>query len=243
MKHTLFTLCLIALLMGCKTTSINKASHETTIQRIPICSIGLDKDVVLQTAHNNVAWPVYNAPIKLVVEVVPFSQQTYKSFLNASAVQFNDIRINYVDSLESKPEFVTLKLIDKIAVLKALNTKENKSVKDYLSLNPSANIVTSVSLAFNEEQLKALKMAESVFLIEHTPKTYALELYSLKNEKQIISFNQGVAFAFKKQNCCWQEDKAHHINIVDFVQTNKNCPNKTYRKAKKAKTKVNIYKL
>ncbi|GAA3553916.1 hypothetical protein GCM10022395_01820 [Snuella lapsa] len=206
-------------------------------------SVASSKDFMLQQAYNTAAIPEYEKNIKVAVSIIPFSKTTHKSFLNARSRQSSNVTIHYVDSLDSKPTYVHLKLSDQISIIEALNDQINKGVKDYLSLNPDAEVITGVSMAFNEPEIKRLTTAESVFLVETEPKVYALQLINENAAPQYIKFNQGVVFAYNSSNCCWQENKKHRINIIDLVGQYDNCPNRTYRSAHRAKKRINYYKL
>lgn len=235
--------CLFMLVTSCKTLIFDHAPQTRTTQQVTLGSIGADKDFIFQNEFNSVAIPNYIDPIKINVALMSFNKQTYKTFTNAKALQSTKVTIQYVDSIESKPTYLHLQIADKVAVIKALNNPGNKGIKDYLSLHAYANVLTSISLACTTKDLEAIMDSEAVFLIENGLKTYALELYKGNKKTETIPFNQGVVFGYKTSNCCWQENKRHQIEIVDLVNVYTNCPNRTYRSAKKAEKNINYYKL
>lgn len=244
MIKPILQLCVCMLLViSCKSLSISQETQTTTEQKVSLGTIGLDKDFILQSGFNGAAVPTYSKPIKVSALVKPFTKHTYKSFLKAKVSQTSNVDITYVDSIDVKPQFIQLKIADKVTLISALNEKTNKDVKDYLSHNTSANIVTHISAAFNSKNLEAIQQADAVFLVETETKTYALQLHKTNVKTQVIQFNEGVVFAYKTSNCCWQENKKRQLNIVDFVSEYNNCPNKTYRSANRAKKKINYYKL
>ena len=228
---------------SCKTFNIDQSIQTKTIQQVSLGSIGSEKDFFLEKGFNGSAVPNYKSPIKLSVIKKPFTKQTYKAFLKAKALQSVDINIRYVDSIPNKPAYIQLQIIDKVAVINALNSLENKDIKDYLSLQTYANVLTSISLVLNQKDTENITNADAVFLIENGLKTYALQLYKDKIKTGVIPFNQGVVFAYQTSNCCWQESKRHKIDIVDLVNAYNNCPKRTYRSAKRAEKTINYYKL
>lgn len=242
-KKAFFFCFLLLFLTTCKTLSISQALQTKTIEPLVLGSIGSGEEFILQNEFNNTSYPAYEEPIKVSVLKMPFNKSSYKSFLKAKNAQSNNVSIQYVDSLKEKPYYIKLQIADKVALVTALNNKTNNDVKEHLSINPSAKLVTGLSIALNKDHLKKLEQAKSIFLVEQSLKTYALQWLTVDNKKEFIYFSEGTVFEYKTANCCWQENKKHQLNIVDLVNRYTNCPNKTYRSVNRAKKKVNYYKL
>lgn len=238
-KTLLYIGSVMLLLTSCKTLSINEVSQTNTTQQVTLGSIGLEKDFILQNEFNNTSIPAYNEPIKVSLIVTPFNKQAFKMFAKANALQSAKVAITYIDSIKTKPTYIKLQIADKVAVINALNSEENSSVKAYLNHNAHANVLMSISMALNQSDLDAITKADAVFLAEKGYKTYVLQLYTNAVKTQTIKFNQGVVFGFKGSNCCWQANKRHQLDIVDLVTKFNNCPHNTYRSAKRAKKKMN----
>lgn len=238
-KNFLYTGCVILLLTSCKTISINQLSQTNTTQQVILGSIGLEKDFILQNEFNNTSIPAYKNPIKVSLIVTPFNKQAFKIFTKANALQSAHVTVNYIDSIKTKPNYIKLQIADKVAVINELNNDENTAVKKYLSHNSDANIITSISMALNQNDMEAVTQADAVFLIEKGYKTYVLQLYKDAVRTQTIAFNQGVVFEFKGSNCCWHATKYHKLEIIDIVSDFNSCPNKTSRSAKRAENKLN----
>lgn len=242
LKKSILVLCIICFLTSCKSLDIHQASHTPTTQQVTLGTVGLDKDFLLQKEFNNTAIPTYKTPIKVFATAAPFNKQHYKNFVKAKALQSASVSVNYIDSISNKPKFLKLQIADKVAVIDALNSQENSTIKAYLSHNTHANILTHISIALNKKDFDAITKANAVFLIEKGIKNYALQLYSHGERTQLISFNQGILFAYKTEHCCWQENEKHQLSIVDLVSTFNNCPNKTYRSPIRVKKKMNQIK-
>ena len=230
------------LLTNCKTLSINEVSQTNTTQQVTLGSIGLEKGFILQNEFNNASIPAYNEPIKVSLITMPFNKQTFKVFTKANALQSTKVDINYIDSIKNKPTYIKLQIADKVAVINALNSEENDDVKVYLNHNPHTNVLMSISMALNQSDLEAITKADAVFLTEKGYKTYVLQLYTNAVKTKTIKFNQGVVFAFKGSNCCWQANKRHQLDIVDLVTEFNSCPYNTYRSAKRAEKKIDPFK-
>ncbi len=240
LKNILFIGFIVWQLQSCKTIDIRQDSQTHTTQQVTLGGIGSDKkETLLHKAFNNTAIPDYTEPLKVTVKLVPFNKQTHKAFIKAAGLQSATVKIKYIDSVAHKPRYVKLQIADKVAVIDALNSTENKSVKNYLSNSNHTAILTGLSIALSPKDLDVITHADAVFLVEKGLKTYALQLYKNNTKTQVISFNQGVVFAYKESYCCWQENKKHQLDIVDLVSAANRCPKKTYRSAKRANKKLN----
>ncbi len=242
MLKSLFIFFCVLFLFGCKTVSVNQETQKTTNNQIVLASIGLQNDNVIQSSFSNTAIPEYKQPIKVFVSAISFDKKTFKAFTEAEQLHQSNLNITYIDSLPNKPKFVSLKIADRVDLIQMLNSKENAEVKNYLTNKEDATIITSVSLALPQQELNEIKQADKVFLVQDGLKNYALQLYNDDVPTKKIQFNEGVVFAYRTSSCCWQENEKHQINIVDLVDGQSSCPNKTYKSAKRAKKKVNYFK-
>ena len=162
-KSFLLLFSLVSIFYSCKTISIHQPSQIKTTQQVQLGNIGSDKDFLLQKGFNNVAIPNYKAPIKLVITNTSFNKQTYKAFIKANILQSSDLSIHYEDSILKKPTYIQLQIADRVTVVKVFNEKENKRIKDYLSHNTYANVLTGVSIVFNQKEIEAITKSDAVF--------------------------------------------------------------------------------
>lgn len=203
--------------------------------------IGIARLSLIESNYNAVAVPSYQNPVRLQANLIPFGKSAYKNFSKAKKVQASNVKVNYVDSLPQKPNYVTLQIADKVEVLKALNSKKNAAIKSFMTNKPDSELIIELSVVFNNINLKKLMAAESIFLVETSYKTYALELYSRGKKQGLISIGEGVVFGYDKAHPCWQEDDHHQLKIVDLVEGS--CSKDTYRYSKRAKKRINYFKL
>ncbi|WP_407556481.1 hypothetical protein [Winogradskyella sp. 4-2091] len=234
---------LLILIYSCKTISVGDDNQVTTTQNIMLGMIGEDQQFILERDYNHTAIPVYNHPLKVQWNIQHFNKSTYKFFSKAAINQNTQFSIDYSDSLLNKPQFLKLELSDRVSILNALNSKINKEIKDYIFNKKDAHLITSISIALDKNRLKELLNADEVFLEATGVKSYALKTYKKGELQTVLSFNEGVIFAYKASNFCWQENDKHQLEIVDIVESTNRCPNKTYRSATRAKKKINYYKL
>ena len=237
----IFILLLLCMASACKTVSINQETYRVTSDGVLLGSIGIGKDYVLEEDYTSTAFIEYQKSIKLSSSILRFTKKTYRLFIEASSKQSNGLGINYIDSLVQKPKFVQLSIADKVIVMEQLNNSQNEKLNDYLKIQPEANLITSISLALNQENLNQLQNAESVFLTQSGYKRFVIEFYKKKELIGQIEVNEGVVFAYETSSFCWKENNRRQLQVVDIVNGDP-CPKRTYSKSRKAKKEENYFK-
>jgi len=240
-KKLFFIGLLTIVLQSCKTFIVDSKNSTVTQRAVSLLHIGDEEDLLLESNYKNSAIVTTTQPIKVIVASNSFTKQSYKAFLKANALQNKAITVKYVDSLENKPVYVSVTLANKVAVLDAFKEKQNSSLREYLSLQDDARLITSISLVTNKARLTKINTAEEVFITPFGLKSYALELYSGGRLEERILFTETVVFAYNTSGICWKENKKHQLEIVDFVE-GYGCPSKTFKNANRAKKKINYFK-
>lgn len=131
MNKYLFVLMII-LFTACKSISVQDNSYHLVKEQISLGSIGQDKNNILRNTYSNVAIPNYITPIKVQATVISFNKSSYKSFEQAQEFQTNTFHVKYVDSVELKPSFLNIEIVDQVGLIHLLNDKTNVDIKDYL---------------------------------------------------------------------------------------------------------------
>ncbi len=240
-KH-LYIFILVISFSSCKTISIQKETQQTTTQNIMLGVIGNQKTFVLEQDYNHLALPDYNQPIKIQPSLVTFNNKAFNAFKKAKQTQSKNVDVNYIDSLKTnQPTFLKLEIADRVGVIKTLKSKTNTEVFQFLEDNNEAHVITSISIALNQDHQSAITNADEVFLETSGIKNYVLKTYKNKVLQQTIKFTDGVVFAYQTSNTCWKEDNKYQLQIVDLVESNDKCPSKSYQSAKRAKQKINYY--
>lgn len=232
----------VALFISCKSISVANETQIKTSQSMELVIIGEDKQFLLEEDYNSTAIPSIDEPIRISVSVLEFNKTSYKAFSIANNKKSLPLTVNYIDSSENKPNFFKLELADRVAILNALNGKENSAVKDYIQNKKDAHIISAISIVFYEEKTKSILDADALFLEQELNKTFVLKAYKDNNVLDSFKFNEGVVFAYQASSFCWQEDDKFQLNIVDIVERTDKCPNSTYRSAKRAEKKIDYFK-
>lgn len=242
MTRLLTILFFFLLISSCKTVHIKQDQQKLTNYPVTIGSIGEDRNFVIQKDYKTTAYPGYKKQIKIETQVVPFNKATFSAFQKARALQNAKVTIAYVDSLSIKPAFLNIRLSDRVAVINNMITVVNQDTFEYIKNKEKAHIVTSISVALEAKTILEIQNADEVFLSTYGVKNYVLKLYTNKKVVKTINFNDGVIFSYKTSNFCWKQDDKYRVQIIDIVESNKSCPKKSYRSAKRANKKINYYK-
>ena len=240
-KKLFFIWVLMLVFQNCKTLVVDGENSAQTQRAVSLLHIGDEEDLLLENNYKNNAIVNTTQPIKVVVASNSFTKQSYKAFTKANVLQNKAVTIKYIDSLVKKPTYLSVTLADKIAVLDAFKEKQNNSLKEYLSLQDDARLITNISLAINTDKLAKIHQAEEVFISPYGLKSYALELYSEGKLDERILFTETVVFAYNTSGICWKENNKHQLEIVDIVDGS-GCPSKAFKNANRAKKKINYFK-
>ena len=232
-------LLMLASFTSCRTLSVQQERQLKTTQNLELGTIGVHKNFMIEQDYNFVAIPQYQSPIKVNVTRVPFNKTKLKAFENAKSAQNKTVTVRYIDSVKPKPRFLKLEIADRVAVLKSLNSPQNRDVFQFLQNKSNAHLISTISVVFDAETTAKLSTAQQVFLEYTGINTYVLKTYNNTKEQHSIHFSEGVVFGYQISNVCWKENKKRQLEIVDFVESDDRCPLNSYRMAKKAKKNIN----
>jgi len=241
-KKLFFIGGLMLVFHNCKTIVVDSKNSTQTQRAVSLLHIGNQEDLLLESNYKNTAIVTTTKPIKVLVTSNSFTKQSYKAYFKANTLQNRGVTIKYDDSLEKKPTYLSITIANKVAVLDAFKEKQNHSLKEYLSLQNDARLITSISLAVDKFRLNKINQAEEVFITPFGLKSYALELYSEGKLDERVLFTETVIFAYNASGICWKENKKYQLEIVDLVDGS-GCPSKTYKNANRAQKKINYFKL
>lgn len=236
-------LVLASFFISCKSIKVNQEFQKKTTQNLQLGTVGEQKEFLLEQDYNHVALPVYNISIKVNISPLKFNKSSYNAFIKAKPSQAKNVTINYIDTLDTKPKYLKIDIADRLAVLNTLNSKTNQDVFQFLKNKDQAQVITSLAVAFNNNQLDALVQADEVFLEVTGVKNYALKVYKDNTLQQTILFSEGVVFAYKTSSCCWKQNDKYQLEIIDLAEGNNKCPNQSFKSANRAKKEINYFKL
>ena len=241
MQKLFVGIIILICVIGCKTISINQESLILTKTPVELGTIGLLEGSVVAYTYENITTPSFHKALKLNIQPVSFTKQTFKAFSKANKQE--KVALTFSDSLKTKPEYIVLQLMDRVEMTTALNNSRNEGVRMYLENKKDAQMVTSISATFSAKDTEALKNAEEVFLVQSPSKKMSLQLKNTDGTKRELLFSQSVIFAYQTSSFCWKENDRHELVIADIISGSESCPPNTYRKSHKAIEKNDYFKL
>ncbi|WP_062053717.1 hypothetical protein [Aquimarina longa] len=215
--------------------------HTGSKTLIALGVVGLQEEDIYSSEFQVSAIPEYKNPIRVGSSTVDFTKDTFKTYLKRS--KGNEQKINYVDSIETKPQFITLELLDRVITITELEEEYNAQAITYLKNQKEAAIVTSVSIALSKELIQEIDVAEALFLNTSGYKQYQLSLIKKGKPYKSIDFSETTIFAYTLSFFCWGENDRKQIVLADIIDEKSSCPRNTYRDVEKAKAKMNYFKL
>ncbi len=241
MKKLFYLVFLTTLFISCKPVIVNHEVKTGTLSDLELGNIGLPGRSLLEYKFKTTAIPKIQNKIRVEAQTGSFNKAKYNSYLKASPN--NKLGVVYIDSLKIKPEFVELKIIDRVELISSINN--DIKVLNYLkNTQQDIKVITSLSVALNNHHLNSISNAESIFLIyEESLKKHQILTVTKNGEKSIINFGDATPFAYSVSSFCWYENDKKQIVIADIIDSWNSCPTKTYKKANRAKKKVNYFKL
>ena len=244
MKKLFFILIITSVFFSCKPIIVNHEVKNVTSEALELGNIGLPGRSLLEYKFRTTAIPKINTKVRIDIQTTNFNKGKFNTYLKASPE--NKLGLVYIDSLESKPQFVELKIIDRVGLLNAINN--DAEVLNYLkNVQDDIKIISSLSVAVSTNDLNTIKNTESAFLsYDSELKKHQILIINKNGEESIINFGNTTAFTYSVSSFCWQENTKKQILIADIIESWNSCPSKTYKKASKAnkpEKKVNYFKL
>ena len=234
--HKKWLYILVAILcVSCSNKIINPANFKTT-EQVELGGIGVASNFVLDKSYEQTGIVTYKQPIKVAVQQETFNNTTYKAFEKAKFTSNKKTTIVYIDSVDTKPNYLKLEIADRISIIEAVNDTKNTSVKAFLKVKHEAHLVSQVSIAFPKQIQTSILSADEIYLQSYGVNSFAIHLYKKGVLTDTIPFTEGVVFSYGGSKFCWKNTNHSVWEIADIVPTNKTCPKGTYRSPKKDKS-------
>lgn len=238
MRYSYCLLLLFVLFTACKTIEIKEETYKVSNTSPEIGSVGQSKS--MSNIHNDFkvkTFPELHNNIRVAIEAVPFNNKLYGIYKKKRKFNQKQSQLNYVDSLPSKPELITIRLIDVVGFVKELNADYNDNVYTYIKDSESSKIVTSIAVSFSDDEIEKMRQADTYYLSNSQNSKYTLSLYKLGKKIETIHINPQSILAYRLSTICWAISEKKHWHIADISESH-DCEGQTKEKIpKKAKEK------
>ena len=194
------------------------------------------------TPREQIGVPLWENPIKVTVQELPFSKASYKKYAYYRTRIDKKSPVVAWDSLESHPTYLRLQLEDKIDLAARINRDSNAKVRAYIAKDPNAKLVTSVNGVVSDTLLSVFRKAGFVLLTQDTYKNINL---LVMNEKQhrVIPLHAIAVFGVMESSFCWGTDRYGTITVENLASAGQKCPEGTYTKASEVNRDKSYFKL
>ncbi len=228
---------------ACQTTKIKQRTYNVSNATTEIGSIGQSKSMYVKNDFATYAFPILDNKIRVDVAVIPFNKKLNKFYLQKAKYNQNQTKIQYVDSLETKPEMVTISVLDVSGYIAEINSEANKSIVTYLKDTKKAKIVTSIATTLSPENMAKIRQADTFYLLNNQDKKYTLVLYKDNKKVEVIDLQSGVILAYELSKCCWGINKKGNWYLSDIIKECKSCKGDTHSKVNEEKAFKSLYKM
>ncbi|UOY08377.1 hypothetical protein L0P88_07415 [Muricauda sp. SCSIO 64092] len=198
------------------------------------------KDNLWYSATEQVGLPQWTQ-LRVTAQEMPFNRESYFAYAKATHRAGKINSIPYMDSLQYKPKYIRLQLLDKIEITELLNTTKNRTVRSYLEKDGDLKMVTSVDLALSETEITFFNQAEAFELRKDDYGTVILNIVDGGTEQAYYLSDLRV-FNYGYSSFCWGEDQYHRLQIEHIAPEGEKCPKGTYTKPDKVKANQSYVK-
>ena len=230
-------------LVSCNTAKIKGKEYKVSSVTTEIGSIGFSSSSIAKNDFTTHAFPALDNKLRVEVTIAPFNKKFNKIYQQKAKFDQNQINIQYVDSLDTKPELITITLLDISVFVTEINNKNNKEVLNFLKNTEKAKVVTSIVTTVATENLSKIKSADTYYLVNNQDKKYVLALYKANKKIETIDLRTGVVLAYELSNCCWAIDSNGKWYLADLIDEHSACKGKTEPKIKEKKTTKSLYRM
>jgi hypothetical protein len=241
MRYSIVILSLI--LVSCKTAKVKDREYKVSSANTEIGSIGFSKSAIAQNDFTTRSFPRLENKLRVEVSVSPFNKKFNKIYQQKARFNQNQAKIQYIDSLETKPEVVTITILDIAGFVNEINGTNNKDIIDYLSNTEKAKVVTSIVTTLSTDNLSKIKQADTYYLVNNQDSKYVLALFKANKKMETIDLQSGVVLAYELSKFCWAMDSKGKWHLADLVDENSACKGKTEPKIKKKESVKSLYRM
>jgi len=235
---------LFILLTSCSIINVKNDKYiSSSSSSTEIGSIGFSKSTITKNNFTTRSFPKLENKIRVEVNLIPFNKKLNKEYLKKEKFNQNQAKIKYVDSLETKPELVSITILDITGFICEINSDKNKEIISFLKSTKNSKIVSSIVTTLSSEALSKIKQADTYYLINNQDNKYTLALFKANKKTDVIDLQSGVVLGYQLSKCCWAMNDKGHWYLADLVSENSTCKGSTESKVKVKKTSKSLYKM
>lgn len=242
MKYSI-GIVLTLFLISCNTAKIKGKEYNVSSTNTEIGSIGFSNSSIVKNEFTIHAFPTLDNKLRVEVSIAPFNKKFNKIYQQKAKFDQNQTNIQYVDTLDTKPELITIALLDISGFVSEINNNNNKEVINFLKNTEKAKVVTSIVTTLSDDIISKIKSADTYYLVNNQDNKYVLALFKANKKIETIDLRTGVVLAYELSNCCWAIDSKGKWFLADLIDEHSACKGKTEPKIKEKKTIKSLYRM
>jgi len=239
--RNIFFILVLAVFSACQSTKIKNDRFKVSSSNPELGSIGQSKSLFdLQNDFEVRTLPKLENNIRLAIEVIPFNKRLNHFYKAKTKYNQNQSKIHYADSLQTKPELVTIRFLDVIGFITELNATHNASVFRMLLDTQKSKIISSVAVNLSPVEITKIKKADTYYLTNPQDNKYNFLLYKLGKKTDTISVNPEAIVAYRWSKLCWAVTEKGNWYIADMIEGGNSCKGNTMTRIKKKRKSKNL---
>lgn len=237
-QQILLTLIVAILLVSCTTYERILATPQST--PVELGMIG-DLDATVTTKEfQTIGLPSIAKKIRLQPIFKSLNALDYKAYTKLKKQEALGFEVTYVDSLPNKPEYVRLRLQDKSTLLSELNSSKNKTLRNQILNNKSADIVSQIDWVISEMNIQQLKASDAVYLSQNVNGIPNI-LISKDDQITELRFSDGVVLSYEVSQFCWGLNYKNEAELMAISEKGSSCTGPLKRNGTKLKKDKNLF--
>ncbi|MBP1221750.1 hypothetical protein [Flavobacterium sp. 1355] len=214
--------------IACHTTKIKNETYKIATTSPELGSIGQSNKINgIENNFSVKAFPKLENEIRVAIEVVPYNRQLNKIYASKAKYNQNQTKVAYIDSLPTKPELVTIKILDINGLVNELNTQYNFDIVRLLQNTKKSQIITSIAVSLSLDAISKIRQADAYYLTNSQNKKYLITLMKSGKKADTIDINPETIVGYQSGNFCWALTSKKQWYIADIVNDNTNCKGNT----------------
>lgn len=173
--------------------------------------------------------------VRLSFQSKEFNRSTFKKY--ERVFEGSKASIKYNDSLQQKPTYLTLEIVDDVVYSDMINSQP--ALLEFVEASNDTRVLTAIS--FVAPATVDIDVGHTFFLEADRNNTYRIAYYSENKKVGHFSFNELNVFDYQLSSFCWGLDKRGASKVMDIVEEGKSCDRPLKRSPEKLKKSKNLF--
>nr|WP_286942898.1 hypothetical protein [Allomuricauda sp.] len=228
MKPTFYLLLAGLFLAACSSMS----GLQKLESKVPcIGSVGKEYSTLFKKEFQKVGEPTLATSVGVSLNSHAFDKKSYSKYAHYSKNLGKKAMVAYVDSVDTKTRFYTLKITDLVNLQSQFNSKKNEALKTYMATDNNLCLLSGISFVARPNLQEIIENAHH-FYISDSKEGLTLEAHSGMGSTKIKMASLEV-FDFSTAEVCWTKNKFGKNEVATFLVEGRSCPGDTEKTPKK----------